>query len=40
MGGINTEYCGTDATALCRSDAGRKGDLPEQCARLVPALRP
>jgi hypothetical protein len=40
MGGINTEYCGTDATALCRSDAGRRSDLPEQCARLVPALRP
>jgi hypothetical protein len=40
MGGINTEYCGTDATALCRSDAGRKSDLPEQCARLIPALRP
>jgi hypothetical protein len=40
MGGILTEYCGAKATVLCRSDAGRKGDLPEQCARLVPALRP
>lgn len=40
MGGILTEYCGAQATALCRSDAGRKSDLPEQCARLVPALRP
>jgi hypothetical protein len=40
MRGIITEYCGVKATALCRSDAGRKGDLPEQCARLVPALRP
>jgi hypothetical protein len=40
MGGILTEYCGAKATALCRSDAGRKDGLPEQCARLVPALRP
>jgi hypothetical protein len=40
MGGILTEYCGAKATALCRSDAGRQSDLPEQCARLVPALRP
>jgi hypothetical protein len=40
MGGILTEYCGAKATALCRSDAGRASGLPEQCARLVPALRP
>jgi hypothetical protein len=40
MGGVLTEYCGAKATALCRSDAGRKSDLPDQCARLVPALRP
>jgi hypothetical protein len=40
MGGVLTQYCDAKATALCRSDAGRKSDLPEQCARLVPALRP
>jgi hypothetical protein len=40
MGGVLNEYCGARATALCRSDAGRKGNLAAQCARLVPALRP
>jgi hypothetical protein len=40
MGGVLTQYCGAKATALCRSDAGRANDLPDQCARLVPALRP
>jgi hypothetical protein len=40
MGGVLTQYCGAKATAVCRSDAGRTGNLPEQCARLVPALRP
>lgn len=40
MGGVLTYSCGAKATALCRSDAGRKNDLPEQCARLIPALRP
>jgi hypothetical protein len=40
MGGVQTYSCGAKATALCRSDAGKKDDLPTQCARLVPALRP
>jgi hypothetical protein len=40
MGGIITQHCGAQATAVCRSDAGRRGELPKQCARLVPALRP
>ena len=40
MGGILTEYCDARATAVCRSEAGRKGDLPDERARLVPALRP
>jgi hypothetical protein len=40
MGGVLNEYCDARATALCRSDAGRTSDLPVQCARLVPALRP
>jgi hypothetical protein len=40
MGGILTEYCDARATAVCRSDTGRKGNLSDECARLVPALRP
>jgi hypothetical protein len=40
MGGVLTRYCGAKATAVCRSDTGRTGDVSEQCARLVPALRP
>jgi hypothetical protein len=40
MGGVLNLYCDKRATVLCRSAAGRKGDLPAQCARLVPALRP
>jgi hypothetical protein len=40
MGGVLTYSCGAKATALCRSEAGKRSDLPKQCARLVPALRP
>ncbi len=40
MGGVLTQHCGAQATAVCRSDAARTGTLSEQCARLVPALRP
>jgi hypothetical protein len=40
MGGVLNLYCNRRATALCRSAAGRTSDLPAQCARLVPALRP
>jgi hypothetical protein len=40
MGGVLTYSCGAKATLLCSSEAGTKSDLPKQCARLVPALRP
>jgi hypothetical protein len=40
MGGVLTQYCGAKATAVCRSEAARASDVADQCARLVPALRP
>jgi hypothetical protein len=40
MGAIHTQYCGARATAACRRLADREKELPAQCARLAPALRP
>jgi hypothetical protein len=40
MGATRTEYCGARATAICRSHADVEEDLPAQCARLAPPLRP
>jgi hypothetical protein len=40
MGAIHTRYCGARATTVCRRLADREDELPAQCARLSPALRP
>jgi hypothetical protein len=40
MGAIHTQYCGAKATAACRRLGEREQELPAQCARLAPALRP
>jgi hypothetical protein len=40
MGAVHTQYCDARATAVCRRLAAREDELPAQCARLAPALRP
>jgi hypothetical protein len=40
MGAIRTQYCGARATTICRRLSAREHELPAQCAKLAPALRP
>ncbi len=40
MGGVLTYSCGAKATALCRSDAGRKGDLAGAVREARPGAAP
>jgi type VI protein secretion system component VasK len=40
MGAIHTQYCDAKATSACRRLTDREKELPAQCAKLAPALRP